>query len=58
MGKTCAWCGTVLRALTGTGMATSHALCSGCLEELQTALSASGLKRSSDPNALQTRARS
>lgn len=47
MGKMCAWCGTVLRGFTGTAVPTNHALCSGCLEELQSALSENGLKRSS-----------
>lgn len=45
MGKTCAWCGTVLRGIVGTSVPTSHALCSGCLEELQSALSQKGLKQ-------------
>jgi len=45
MGKTCAWCGTVLRAMSGPSISTtSHALCQGCLEELQTALSTNGLR--------------
>jgi hypothetical protein len=44
MGKTCAWCGTVLRTITGTAIPTSQALCQGCLDELQGALSSSGLK--------------
>jgi len=47
MGRMCAWCGTVLRGSRGRGVPTAHALCSGCLEELQSALSANGLKRSS-----------
>ena len=45
MGKTCAWCGIVLRTITGPAITTtSHALCQGCLEELQTALSSNGLR--------------
>lgn len=45
MGKTCAWCGTVLRAISGTAIPTSHGLCQGCLDELQSALSSSGLRQ-------------
>lgn len=45
MGKSCAWCGVVLRTISGPGITmTSHALCQGCLEELQTALSMKGLR--------------
>lgn len=45
MRKTCAWCGIVLRTVSGAAISTaSHALCLGCLEELQTALSANGLR--------------
>jgi hypothetical protein len=45
MGKTCAWCGTVLRTIGGPSInQTSHALCQGCLEELQSALSTNGLR--------------
>lgn len=49
MGRTCAWCGTLLRAVTGPSIATtSNALCQGCLDELQSALSANGLKPQDD----------
>ena len=45
MGKSCAWCGVVLRTISGPGITTtSQALCQGCLEELQTALSTNGLR--------------
>lgn len=43
MGKTCAWCGTLLRAISGTTIPTSQALCQGCLDELESALSSRGL---------------
>ena len=47
MGKTCAWCGTVLRTISGSTIATtSQVLCQGCLEELQSALSTNGLRTS------------
>ncbi|HPG28552.1 MAG TPA: hypothetical protein PLW10_23170 [Myxococcota bacterium] len=46
MGKSCAWCGTVLRVVSGSAIPASHALCQGCLEELQSALSTKGLRRS------------
>ena len=37
MGKTCAWCGTVLQTISGPAIGTTrHALCQGCLQELQT----------------------
>ena len=45
MGKTCAWCGTVLQTISGPAIGTTrHALCQGCLQELQTALSSNGLR--------------
>lgn len=45
MSKICAWCGAVLRIGVGLGIVpTSHALCQGCHEELQTALSTNGLR--------------
>lgn len=45
MGKSCAWCGTVLMTMSGPSISTmSHALCQGCLEELQTAGSTNGLR--------------
>jgi hypothetical protein len=47
MGKTCAWCGTLLRAISGTAIPTSHALCQGCLDELSSALSSNGMKEAS-----------
>lgn len=49
MGKTCAWCGTVLRTITGASITTAaQTLCQGCLEELQTALSTNGLRPGKD----------
>jgi hypothetical protein len=42
MGRTCAWCETVLHGAAATNRAVSHALCAGCLEELQAALAAEG----------------
>lgn len=45
MEKRCAWCGVVLRTIPGSGISTtSPALCQGCLEELQAALSTNGLR--------------
>lgn len=45
MGKSCAWCGAILQSITSPAVNTrSDALCSGCLEELQTALSTNGLR--------------
>jgi hypothetical protein len=40
MGRTCAWCETVLHGAAAANRAVSHALCAGCLEELQAALAA------------------
>ena len=49
MGKACAWCGTGLQPVAESGMATtSHALCRGCLAELQSALSSNGLRTAAD----------
>lgn len=50
MGKACAWCGTILRALVGTSVPSAHALCHGCLEDLRTALSTHGLRPSDRGN--------
>jgi len=44
MGRTCAWCGTVIRGTTNSLAPVSHALCSGCLQDLRSALSANGLR--------------
>jgi len=44
MGRTCAWCETVLRGVAASDRAVSHALCGGCLEELQAALAASSAR--------------
>ncbi len=46
MAKTCVWCGALLRAISETAIPTSHALCQGCLGELQSALSSNGLRES------------
>lgn len=48
MGRTCAWCGAVLRKTAASGRAVSHLLCHGCLEDLQLA-QASTHMRSRDP---------
>jgi hypothetical protein len=55
MGKTCAWCGTLLRATSGTAIPMSHALCHGCLDELQSALSSNGLKEVTSPSSMPLR---
>lgn len=44
MGRMCAWCGTVLRAVAASNQPVSHVLCSGCLEELRLALNSSGVR--------------
>ncbi|MBW2424133.1 MAG: hypothetical protein JRG86_07785 [Deltaproteobacteria bacterium] len=44
MGRTCEWCGSLMRAVTGSATPSSHALCSGCLEELRSALAENGLE--------------
>ena len=44
MGRTCAWCETVLHGAAAANRAVSHALCAGCLEELQTALATEGAR--------------
>ena len=44
MGKSCTWCGTVLMAVSSPSISSMrHALCEGCLVELQAALSTNGL---------------
>jgi hypothetical protein len=44
MGRLCAWCGTVLREVgISSRQPLSHALCSGCLEDLRAALSSTGM---------------
>ena len=44
MGRTCAWCETVLHGAAAANRAVSHALCAGCLEELQAALASEGAR--------------
>jgi len=43
MGRVCAWCGSVIHQVMGTSIPVSHALCRGCLGELQAALATKGL---------------
>ncbi len=44
MGRVCAWCGMVLEHCTSPDKRVSHTICGGCFEELQSALSRSGLR--------------
>ena len=51
MSKICAWCSALLGGFPGTAIPTSHALCPGCLDELQSALSSNGLREVADAAA-------
>ncbi|MEZ4216977.1 MAG: hypothetical protein R3E88_10910 [Myxococcota bacterium] len=44
MGRTCAWCESVLGSAIGRQTTVSHVLCTGCLEDLRTALEAQHLR--------------
>lgn len=44
MGRRCAWCETVLPAHGGAWSPASDSICRGCFEELEVALTRSGLR--------------
>jgi len=44
MGRICAWCGAVLSRTAISGSPVSHAICSGCRSELESALARTGLR--------------
>jgi hypothetical protein len=49
MGRFCAWCGSVMLGFAGSRAHVSHAICSGCVEELETTLSRVGLRLTKTP---------
>jgi hypothetical protein len=53
MGRFCAWCGSVLVGLAGSPSPVSHAICSGCVEELETTLARVGLRLTKTPDVAQ-----
>lgn len=44
MGRICAWCGAVLRGTGISDRSVSHALCRGCLADLELALAEAKLR--------------
>jgi len=46
MGRFCAWCGSVMLGFAATRTPSSHAICSGCMEELESSLAGVGLRLS------------
>jgi len=44
MGRFCAWCGSVMLGFAATRTPSSHAICSGCVEELESSLAGVGLR--------------
>lgn len=44
MGRFCAWCGSIMLGFTSARSQSSHAICSGCVEELETSLAGVGLR--------------
>ena len=46
MGRFCAWCGSVMLGFAATRTPSSYAICSGCVEELESSLAGVGLRLS------------
>jgi hypothetical protein len=44
MGRFCAWCGSMMLGFNPTRTQPSHAICSGCVEELESSLAGVGLR--------------
>jgi hypothetical protein len=44
MGRFCAWCGSLMLGFATARMQASHAICSGCVEELESSLAGVGLR--------------
>lgn len=44
MGRFCAWCGSVMLGFAASRTQSSHAICSGCVEELESSLAGVGLR--------------
>ena len=44
MGRFCSWCGSVMLCFAATRTPSSHAICSHCVEELESSLAGVGLR--------------
>ena len=44
MGRFCAWCGSLMKCFASARPQSSHAVCSACVEELESSLAGAGLR--------------